>query len=347
MVDHARIYSIEKLQELKNTLSVFSDTAMAALDETMADMQQATLWLTQDRARYWKNQLRLRREKYEQARLNLKRKQDLEQSPIGGQYSYIDEKKALAQAERQLQKAEQKNERIKTYTAQLETEIFTCRGQMQGLAGFIDSEIPNALARLENMMRSLEQYLIVAPPAAAADPTAGINESQSVSTTTPEGPEAPPADDTGDPLSRFLNLRVLTPSVSQRQQITLDALRQSDLGLVRLDNKDRDLINRLTAVRQPLAPGYKIILADLPAPGGTIYLERIATASPNDSGWFIADADKATHAAYQACTVKDILTLRLDFMDLLKLPAGFLIVLEQGRLIAVFNADDVNCLPED
>ena len=86
-------------------------------------------------------------------------------------HSFIDEKKALAVAQRAFEEAEQKLQNIQSWAPQLEREAYAFRGISQGLMDLVDVEVPNSCALLDRMIDSLESYLALAPEAAA--PVAG------------------------------------------------------------------------------------------------------------------------------------------------------------------------------
>ena len=75
MTQYARVSSVAQLRELRASLSTFAATAAGALDEVATDIQRTLSWLTDDRSRYWKNQVRLCTERFVQAKSVLKRKQ--------------------------------------------------------------------------------------------------------------------------------------------------------------------------------------------------------------------------------------------------------------------------------
>ncbi len=166
-----KVGSVDTLKELLSNLCTFAHIASTALEEANSDIQRTLMWLKQDRYRYWKVESRKRSEQYVRAKLELKRKQDIETSPLGGTYSFIDEKKALAVAQRAFEEAEQKLQNIQSWAPQLEREAYAFRGISQGLMDLVDVEVPNSCALLDRMIDSLESYLALAPEAAA--PVAG------------------------------------------------------------------------------------------------------------------------------------------------------------------------------
>lgn len=164
MSQYAKVNSIVMLKELRSALATFSETAAIALDEVSSEIQRTLTWLAEDRRRYWKTQVRLRQERYVQAKLALKRKGLFDLALSGLRSSAIDEKKAFAIAERHLREAERRLARTHSWVLQIEKELSDYRAATQGLNGGIDVDIPNARARLEKMAESLEAYVALAPP---------------------------------------------------------------------------------------------------------------------------------------------------------------------------------------
>ena len=175
MSGSARVASVEALKEFRVSLCGFSRTAATVLAESRSQIQRTLGWLKQDRHSYWKGQVRLRSERYTQARLALKSKEQFAKSSMGGNDSHVDEKRALALAQREMTEAQTKIDRVQRWVPQLEKEGFAYKGQVQGLAATVEVEIPNARAQLDRMIVALEAYLAATPemPAAASESDPG------------------------------------------------------------------------------------------------------------------------------------------------------------------------------
>lgn len=197
MNQQAKVNSIVVLKELRSALARFAESAAAALDEVHSEIQRTQTWLIEDRRRYWKNEVRLRQERYVQAKLALKRKGIFDMALAGTRTSAVDEKKALAIAERHLREAERRQARTRSWILQIEKELSDYRAATQGLSGDVDMGIPNARARLEKMIESLEAYIALAPPeevrtvAEEGSDTAALSETaSSVQRPLPTSPES-------------------------------------------------------------------------------------------------------------------------------------------------------------
>ncbi len=112
MSQYARVNSVVLLKSLKASLATFSDAAAVALDEVSTDVQRTLAWLNEDRKRYWSNQVHVCAERVTQAKLALKQKNVLDRALSGTTSSAVEERKALAIAERRLREAQAKLARL-------------------------------------------------------------------------------------------------------------------------------------------------------------------------------------------------------------------------------------------
>jgi len=164
MSQEARISSILVLKELRAALGTFAETAARALEEASTEIQRARQWLLEDRYRYWKTQVQARTERFARAKIALKQKEVFDRTLSGTPTSCVDERKALKIAEARLREAEHKFRRLQAWSLRIEKEMSDYRGATQRLLSAIEVDIPNARARLDNMIDSLEAYLALAPP---------------------------------------------------------------------------------------------------------------------------------------------------------------------------------------
>ncbi len=160
----ARVDSFEAIKRFRAVLIRLAGLIDKGTAEAEAEIQSTDIWLKQDQTAYWKAQVRKREAKVHEAKLALKRAQ-LQKGPLAGRQSFVDERKALAQAERALEEARDKQVKVKSWIVRLEQEYFNYKGQAKGASQAVDSDIPRAVATLDRMLDSLEDYTRVAPPA--------------------------------------------------------------------------------------------------------------------------------------------------------------------------------------
>ena len=163
MSDSARVDSIETLKQFRISLCKFVDAVNRGLDEAEAEIQRAGIWLKTDQRQHWKSEVRKRQELHTRAKIELKKKQ-LEKTPLGGRYSCVDERKALARAKERYEEAERKLANSHRWIRRLEQEAFNYKGLIRGLSEVAEADFPNAIAQLDRMVAALEAYVAVAPP---------------------------------------------------------------------------------------------------------------------------------------------------------------------------------------
>jgi hypothetical protein len=164
MGQEARVSSIPVLKQLRASLGTFAAIASAAMEEASTEIHRTRQWLREDQYRFWKAQVQAHTEQFVRAKLALKQRQVFDRTLSGTPTSCVDERKALKVAEARLREAEHKLSRVKAWSQQIDTEWSEYRGATQKLVSAIEVEIPNARARLDKMIDSLEAYLALAPP---------------------------------------------------------------------------------------------------------------------------------------------------------------------------------------
>lgn len=165
----ARVESIDILREFRAALCKFTAAARAALDEADFEIQRKVDWLKMEQQPFWKAELRKRQERFQQAQVVLRNKKTYLKGPLDSNPSLIDERKALAAAQRRLEEAQQKSEAVRRWIPTLEKEAISYRGISQRLGQATEVDLPNARALLDRMLEALEAYLAVAPADAGGE----------------------------------------------------------------------------------------------------------------------------------------------------------------------------------
>ena len=83
MSQYAKVTSIPVLSQFKASLATFAEIAAVSLEEAGGDIQRTLLWLREDRYPYWRTQLRMRSERFSQAKLALKRREIFDRTLSG------------------------------------------------------------------------------------------------------------------------------------------------------------------------------------------------------------------------------------------------------------------------
>jgi len=198
MSQEARVSSVLVLKQLRASLGTFAETAAIALEEASTEIQRTRQWLEEDRYRHWKAQVQAQTEQSARAKIALKQKEVFDRTLGGTPSSCVDERKALKIAEGRLREAEYKLRRVKAWSQRIEKELSDYRGATQRLLSAVEVEIPNARARLDNMIDSLEAYLALAPPEMPWD----ARETSEVDPVGPGGMPAPGSAEDRSPASQ-------------------------------------------------------------------------------------------------------------------------------------------------
>jgi hypothetical protein len=125
------------------------------------ESRKAIQWLLQDRARYWPDQLRKAERRVAQAKSDLERCQlhyGSEEAP-----SCFVQKKALEKAQRRMRECEEKVQAVKRWSIAIREELDDFDGELARMTNWTESDLPRAVAALERMVRSLDQYAGHAP----------------------------------------------------------------------------------------------------------------------------------------------------------------------------------------
>jgi len=214
MAELARVHNLDVLRKFKHALWKFQETANVALTDAESDLQRTSIWLETEQRTYWNGQLRKRHEAVQKAREKVQEKQ-LYKDATGHRSSAVDEMKILQAAQRALAEAEQKVAAIKKFIPKMQKQTQMYRGGVQRFASTVQSDLPVAVDRLDQMLATLEAYVSFgsgAPPELATS-TASSPQGGSVSVVEPPGGMTRPTPAPTDPRPAA-NLPTLESSVA-------------------------------------------------------------------------------------------------------------------------------------
>jgi hypothetical protein len=146
----------------------FDAAARDALVQILLEARRPLEWLEHDRAQYWPREVRKAADAVAEARLAL----DRCQISISGddQRSCYDERKALEKARRRLALAEEKVGAVRRWRVEMSQELEAFDVEASKLQHFLEFDLSRAMAVLDRMAESLDQYLeqprtgAIAPP---------------------------------------------------------------------------------------------------------------------------------------------------------------------------------------
>jgi hypothetical protein len=193
----ANVQSLTAISEFRSALCTFMVEARQALAALELEARRAVDYITHDQAQHWTGEVRRGREQVQERKIDIHNTRTFKRI---GDYipSCIDEKKALAKAERRLHLAEKKVDAVRHWGRVAEQAFREFQARLAQFVSILDGELPKATARMERMLASLDRYLAVQAPtvaAVAANETAGKSESMAVkgdersATTSPESDE--------------------------------------------------------------------------------------------------------------------------------------------------------------
>lgn len=325
----ARVGSVDAIRQFRAALIKFAESGNVALTSADTDVERTLSWLEREQTVYWANQVRKRHEFVQRCEDAVRQKR-LFKGFDGREQSAVDEMKALSNARRMREEAEQKVLAVKRAIQTLQKEAQLYKGRVQKLSTTLQQDIPNAVRMLDAMVGQLEGYLAVQTEGA------GIGLAEAAESV---------AKAAGPRRVGYERLRDLTPKPEQRAQTPPKALTADDAffkpwvpGVV--EKWQHEALAKLSIDRLPLDPEQKVIIAHNCWQQPRIYLEHLDPAFEGDSGWFIGSPEEGelAHEAFDAIRLGDVIAAREDLADILSLPPGFLLVLDSGGVAAILDA---------
>jgi hypothetical protein len=175
----ARVTSIDALKDFKRVLGDFTTAATTALGEADADVRRTTWWIEHEQRSYWQNH----RRKWANRLAEAKKELFSAQMAAGDRLVPATlQRKAVEKAQREVDEADTKLKNIKRWSRLLERETILYRGDCQQLGRALEGDLPQALARLEQMIDALERYVKLPAPV--------LPEEAGIQTVSPETDEA-------------------------------------------------------------------------------------------------------------------------------------------------------------
>jgi hypothetical protein len=340
----ARVDSVDALKKFRAKLCKFAEIVGIALDEADTDVQRTEQWITHEQSAHWKRQLERRSELVTRAKSALNRKK-LQKTALGTRPSCVEEEKALAAAQRQLDEARDKAANVRRWSRMFHEETFAHQAMVQGLSVAVSTEVPGALAQLDNMIEAIEAYATSTAPTQqrSVAPEAGEEFPVGSPGVPSVARDAPPAPDQA--VQRYAGLRRRTPAQQVRDQAALVDDSGLDALRFQLDQATREVLRTLAVERVPVDPDDSIVVARGLSPEARVYLERRESAQAGASGWYLGFADENTAQECQAARVADLLATSPDLESVLELPAGSLVVLDGPVFVAALDGQDRPLVP--
>jgi exonuclease VII large subunit len=160
----ANITSVHVLDDFKAAVIKFVEEAGLALNEAESEVTKTIDWLQRDCQSHWTRVIRKKQEEVTMCKSALFRKQ-ITPSANDQKASVVDEKKALQRAMAELEDAEKRLKAAKRWSVEMERQYALYKGAVQPLSAAVERDLPAAVARINRMIRALDEYLRTPSPA--------------------------------------------------------------------------------------------------------------------------------------------------------------------------------------
>jgi hypothetical protein len=177
MAEQAKVTSVEAIAAFRAQLIVYLSKARPALEEVSAEVTRTRIWIENDQRRFWQNEVRVRRKKLERVQAEL-----FGASMSKFQQPSAAQQMAVRKAREAVDEAEGKLVMLKKWDRELENQTDPFMKQINQLQHSLVSEMPRAVAFLDQAVRTLEAYAGIVLPGSresspAPDAAAGPEES--------------------------------------------------------------------------------------------------------------------------------------------------------------------------
>jgi hypothetical protein len=166
MAERARIYNTAVLKDVKGALAEFAESVNQTLAGVDAEIARWTQWLNQEQIGHWKREVRRTEEAITRCKSEIQRKKLIAHPEPA---STVFEEKQLRKAKARLDQAQRKLANVRKWAPVWEREALLYKTATSGLMETINGNLPLAMARLERMLTSLEEYERMAPPPGDAE----------------------------------------------------------------------------------------------------------------------------------------------------------------------------------
>ncbi|MBB5351541.1 hypothetical protein HNR46_001778 [Haloferula luteola] len=153
MAGPAKVASIEALEEFRAALARYGQRTGTALDDVSFDVKRLREWLTHDRRMAWEGEVRRRTRRWEQA------KAELMTAQLSGLRDDLAAPKMVEKkAARALEEAEAKLEMTRQWARRFDGVVAPALSPLDHLRDRLAIDVPKALASLDAMIRTLDEY---------------------------------------------------------------------------------------------------------------------------------------------------------------------------------------------
>ena len=153
MADQAKVASIDAIDSLRVSITLFMERAGQALDEVGDAVRRTRTWLNDEQRTYWLSEKRKREKKLEQA------EQELYSSRLSTlQTASAEAQMHVRRARHALDEAEQKLRVLKKWARDYDSVVEPLARRLDTLRDLVMTKYPKAAAQLTQMINTLESY---------------------------------------------------------------------------------------------------------------------------------------------------------------------------------------------
>ena len=179
------VRSVDVLVAVREGFILFSEDAQNALGAMEMETRRCIDWLTHDQRIHWQTEAKKRKEKLNEAKAELHRKQ-LSQM-FGGQSHDSEQREAVRDATRRLEEAEDKIEEVARWIPVVQRAVMEYNGQARSFADLLEFDVDRSIELLDRMITAIEEYTAITAPV-ASKPLAPVGSSTSSTITHAETP---------------------------------------------------------------------------------------------------------------------------------------------------------------
>ena len=308
MPEGARLDSVSTLLDLKIALWKFQEAANVGLADAEAELGRMLMWVQNEQSSHWKSQIRIRQELVVRAKEAVRMKKIFKDAS-GRQQSAVDEEKALRVAQTKLAEAEHKLAMVKRWSIQLQKESELYKAGVQRFATGVQSELPKAAAHLDGLAGNIENYLSTQAASAIAESAeaGSASVSRGVETAPPQGPTT-------------YELKLLIASIPEHH---------------------REAFTRIDGFGSE-PPGEELIwVAEGVTTSESVRIFRLPSQDSKPGSWrVVPDIEGATPASWVAIAADILQQIRPDFAELLLLPSGFSVNIDNSGVALIRDAKE-------
>jgi chromosome segregation ATPase len=160
MATHAKITSIDALEDFRASLIVFLNKSHSALDQVADEIRRTRSWIQHDQRTHWENETRRR------ARALAQAEQELMSARMAKALDNVSaQQAAVNKARRALDEAQDKMRKVKLWIRDFDGTVDPMAKGLNSLRHYLDHELPRGIAFISEMEKIMESYTEAPKPA--------------------------------------------------------------------------------------------------------------------------------------------------------------------------------------